>query len=172
MWNEPVARLGHFSASIDGLFPCIYGGHTTLRKEEQARRLYKWDPYYESWESLLTTGSYPEGFSVGASASANMVLYTYGGADRSSHKGSLHKLDMNTMEWVQLSGSGSSPDCPMEKIGCQMVVYKEKLVLFGGYGVPSGPIHPGAEHVRNCEYPDHRGWTNEMHCFDLKEGEE
>ncbi len=60
----------------------------------------------------------------------------------------------------------------MRKTGCGMVAYKSSLVLFGGYGVPSGPTPPGAEFAQNTRYTDGRGWTNELHTFDLEEGEE
>ena len=51
-----------------------------------------------------------------------------------------------------------------------MVAYGNKLVLFGGYGIPSGPTQPGAEFVKNTSFTDGRGWTNELHSFDLKTG--
>ena len=171
--HEPSPRWGHFSAPIEGQCPCIYGGHTTEeKKDELERELHKWDSNSESWIKLNTSGSYPEGLFDGASTSTSTALYTYGGADGAGQKGSLYKLDISTLRWTQLaSGTGSGPDSPMAKIGCQMVIYEDTLVLFGGYGAPLGPIQPGAVHVKNTGFPDDRGWTNELHCFDLKRGE-
>ena len=131
--------------------------------------LYKWDPYCEGWDFQNTTGVHPAGLYDGASTSASTALYAYGGTDGINRSGSLHKLDTTTREWTQLA-CGGGPGCPMEKIGCQMVTYGEKLMLFGGYGVPSGPNQPGAEHIKNMSYSDGRGWTNELHCFHFKEG--
>ena len=52
-----------------------------------------------------------------------------------------------------------------------MVAYQSSshLLLFGGYGTPSGPIQPGAEFIDNS---DGQRSTNEIHTFDLKEGED
>ena len=53
-----------------------------------------------------------------------------------------------------------------------MIAYDKKLVLFGGYGIPSGPTQPGAQFVKNTQYTSGSGWTNELHVFDLEEGED
>ena len=50
-----------------------------------------------------------------------------------------------------------------------MVTYGSKLVLFGGYGPTSGPTQPGAEFVKSGKNTS--GWTNELHTFDVGEGE-
>jgi hypothetical protein len=50
-----------------------------------------------------------------------------------------------------------------------MVVYGSKLVLIGGYGYPSG--HTGAQFIKDGIFTDGAGWTNELHSFNLKEGE-
>ena len=59
----------------------------------------------------------------------------------------------------------------MRKSGCGMVSYLDKLILFGGYGIPSGPTQPGAQFIKNSKYTDGRGWTNELHMFDVQKGE-
>ncbi len=58
----------------------------------------------------------------------------------------------------------------MKKRGCGMVVYEGKVVVLGGIGPrPPGPIPPGVEFV---ESSTGRIFTNELHTFDLEEGEE
>ena len=55
-----------------------------------------------------------------------------------------------------------------------MVAFDRKLLLFGGYGNLSGPIQPGAKFIKNVINSDSSGgsgWANELHLFDLKEGE-
>ena len=52
-----------------------------------------------------------------------------------------------------------------------MLAYGSNLVLFGGYGIPSGTTQPGAEFVKSSMYIDGIGWTNELHTFDLIKGE-
>ena len=52
-----------------------------------------------------------------------------------------------------------------------MVACDSNLVLFGGHGITSGPTQPGAEFVKSSKFTDGRGWTNELHTFDLIKGE-
>jgi hypothetical protein len=52
-----------------------------------------------------------------------------------------------------------------------MVSCSHKLVLFGGYGYPPGPFQSGAEFIKDYRFADGIGWTNELHVYDLEEGE-
>ena len=90
----------------------------------------------------------------------------YGGNDGLDYQGCLYQLDIKSRKWQQLSSGG-----PMKKYGCRMIAYGKTLVVFGGYGIPSGPVQPGAQFIKNNEYTDGQGWTNELHIFDLEEGE-
>ena len=63
------------------------------------------------------------------------------------------------------------PSGPMKKCGSGMIVYDSKLVLFGGLGIPSGPTQPGSEFIVKESDTDGLGWTNELHTYNLKEGE-
>ena len=110
--------------------------------------------------------SLPLGSIYGACASAGHHVYLYGGSDQSRFQSSLHQLDTRSWTWKQLSSSG-----PMRKVTCGMVPHDSKLVLFGGYGIPSGPTQPGAEFIKDSKFTGGTGWTNEVHTFDLKEGE-
>ena len=70
---------------------------------------------------------------------------------------------MNTLKWSRL------PNGPMKKVECGMVSYEDQLILFGGYGIRSGPTQPGAQFVRNSKFA---GWTNELHSFNVKKSKE
>ena len=59
----------------------------------------------------------------------------------------------------------------MKKYGHGMVVWGEKCVLLGGYGIPSTPTQSGADFVRIDIRTDGSGSTNEIHTFDLKKDE-
>ena len=50
----------------------------------------------------------------------------------------------------------------MRKGACEMMIYKNKLTLFGGYGDPLA--------LSQLSQWD-RGYTNELHTFDLEEGD-
>ena len=167
-FSEPSPRFGQFSAVVEGKL-CVYGGRTNdFRKEKSglASSVHSFDGLLESWYRKDTGGVPLPGLYHGACASDGHYVYVYGGSNGSARQGFLHQLDTRTWTWKQLSSSG-----PMRKTGCKMVAYGSNLVLFGGRGIPSGPTQPGAEFVKKSNYTDGRGWTNELHTFDLIKGE-
>ena len=168
MEGEPAPRFGHCSALVEEKF-CVWGGITKdffQEKSELASSIHSFDPFLEFWDNTKLSGVPPPGLYHVACASVGHHVYLYGGYDYdgSCHHSSLHQLDTRSCTWKQLSSAG-----PMRKSACGMIAHDSKLVLFGGYGVPSGPIQPGAEF--QMKHTDGRGWTNEVHTFDLKEGE-
>ena len=131
------------------------------------------DVYAETWRERPVEGAPPPGIYNGASASSGQCLYIFGGLYGSAWHNSLHQLDTSsaTLNWTQLSTPDSSSG-PMKKSRCGMIAYGNHLVVFGGYGYPScGPTQPGAEFVKDDRYTDGRGWSNELHVFDVMEGE-
>ena len=169
---EPSPRWGHFSAPVEGQV-YLYGGRTkdfTKEKSKLSSTVHVFDSYFESWkEPAVAEGPFPPGLYVGACASSGHHVYVYGGAYDTQWQGSLHQLNCKTMKWTQLSTPGHGP---MRKVGCGLVTYGDQLVLFGGYGLPSGPTQPGAEFIKDTNYTDNIGWSNELHSFNVKEGKE
>ena len=100
-------------------------------------------------------------------------MYVYGGRDESDpgYHGGLYKLAMSSqeLEWSQLSVE-SDPNGPMRKIGCGMVsIDNKKLAIIGGCGIPHGPPQPGSTFRESKRYTDGRGYTNEIHFYDIVE---
>ena len=61
----------------------------------------------------------------------------YGGWDGHLASNNLHMLDVTTLTWTELKPAENS-EVPMKMSGCGLVSYgKNKLVLFGGCGVPT-----------------------------------
>lgn len=120
--------------------------------------------YLEQWEEVIAKGPSPPGLYNGSCSSVGHHLYVYGGTDGNQPKHSLYELNTTTSTWTQLGTSAG----PMAKINCGMVSHGEDLVLFGGFGVPSAPTQPGAEFIESVKYA---AWSNELHRFNLKEGE-
>ena len=165
---EPSPRLGHHSAAVGGQL-YVFGGRTKGFLEERrelAACVHSFNQCRETWQTKATTGSPPPGLYRGSCTSSSSAphIYLYGGWDVQQQHDSLHQLNIDSLEWTQL------PSGPMRKAGCGMVSYEDQLILFGGYGVPSGPTQPGAEFMSN-KRTDGRGWTNELHSYHLKEGE-
>ena len=164
-FSEPPPRRGHFSTVVENKV-YVWGGFGKVERVGVSI-VHHYDPNTETWNDKRCKGHPPPGCSLGACTSIGHHLYTYGGRDvRGNDHGTLHGLDTRSLMWSQLSSDG-----PMKKYRCRMITYGCKILLFGGHGVPSGPIQPGAEFVKDTSQSDGSGWTNEVHIFDLKEGE-
>ena len=144
---EPFPRHGHFSGPIeDKLY--VWGGDGVRGKRVVTSTVHHYDPDSEKWNTNTCEGPHPPGIRDGACASAGHHLYTYGGLDEGwNEQGTLHLLDTRSRRWKLISSEGG----PMKKAGSRMIVYDSKIVLFGGHG--------------------NSGRTNELHTFNLKEGE-
>ena len=164
-YYEPSPRSFPFAAPVEGEL-YLYGGvtndfHKRKKRPESSTDLEIFDPKLETWRSVKTKGHPPPMLYRGACASSDHHLYICCGSDKSSRHNSLYQLDTRTLTWTELSSSDRSG--PRKKIGCRMVCYKQKLVLFGGYCDTTGPTQTGASYEAQ--------YTNELHTFDLSEGE-
>ena len=168
---EPSPVWGHFSAPVQNQLYTWGGNSKDVEDEKISLEDFKssvntYDPYLETWTRLNTTGTPPSGVSAGACAAVGHHLYTYGGVDTpDSYNDSFHQLDTRTLVWSKL------PNGPMRKAVSHMIALRDKLFLFGGRGIPSGPIQPGSEFILDEYANDGSGWTNEIHSFDLTKGE-
>ncbi len=156
---EPSPRRGHFSAPVEGdLY--VWGGYKGGSKEndEPASSVYTFNQFMETWTENESTGPSPIGLFDGACAASGHHLYLYGGLGESQWQTSLHQLDTKSWSWKRLSIDGG----PMRKGACGMVAYEDQLVLFGGHSVPHNRMQTELK-------LDGRGWTNEIHTFDLDE---
>ena len=172
---EPPPRYSHFSAAFKREF-CVYGGDLCLGINELPTTLHVFSSDAEKWKVTETSGVNflpPQLLSDGACASSDHHMYIYGGAffdvtAGSEFYSSLFKLDATSLQWSELSRPGGK-EAPMAKRACQMVYCNNKLVLFGGcFDQRKVPTRPGAEYKRSIGYI----FTNELHTFDLDEGEE
>ena len=151
----------------------MWGGRTEDFSESSWRKLASvveiYDPYLEAWQQEATSGVPPPGLYDGACATVHESLLWYGGNDDQSHFGTLHQLNTATLNWEELHQS--TPQGPMAKTGCGLASFQgRKVGLFGGYGIPTGPAQPGSTFTKHPAFSDGRGWTNEFHLFDLREG--
>ena len=170
---EPSPRFGHGAAAVGGR--CyLWGGFVQDFSESGRRKLTStvdiFDPYLETWEEHPTTGVPPPGLYAGACISLLDSLYWFGGDDASSSHNSLHRLDTTTLEWREIQPLNKA-DGPMRKRGCGIVFFlQDKLAVFGGYGIPTGPTQPGTMFTKNILFTDGGGWSNEFHVFNITEG--
>uniref|UniRef100_A0A8C4NI08 F-box protein 42 n=2 Tax=Eptatretus burgeri TaxID=7764 RepID=A0A8C4NI08_EPTBU len=92
----------------------------------------------------------------------NHSMYVFGGCTQSSCNAAfndLWRLDLNSREWIRPLASGSYPS---PKAGATMVVYKDLLVLFGGWTRPSPyPLHQPERFFDEIHtYSPSKNWWN------------
>lgn len=168
---EPSPRWGSVSSAGNNEH-YIYGGYVKnfmKWKKELSTTVEVYDVFLETWRSVPTSGAPSPGLYVCGTAYSDHLLYTYGGLDGTSETatGSLHQLDTRSYTWTELAPP--STDGPMKKHGCAMVHHNHSLVVSGGYGLLTGyTLQP--ESLFN-ERTNGKGWTNEVHQFDILKGE-
>jgi len=170
---QPSPRYFHHAAPVGGRCflwgGCVPDFSATSRKK-LALTVEIFDPYLEIWEQQSTSGVPPPGLYYGTSVSLLDQLYSFGGFDGASYYNTLHMLDPTSFEWKRLRVLNQD-DGPMRKAGCGMAPYgQDRLALFGGYGIPTGPTQPGATFTKDTRCTDGRGWSNELHIFNVNEG--
>ncbi|KAJ8395147.1 hypothetical protein AAFF_G00036030 [Aldrovandia affinis] len=93
---------------------------------------------------------------------SNQSMYVFGGCTQSSCNAAfndLWRLDLNSKEWIRPLASGSYPS---PKAGATMVVYRDLLVLFGGWTRPSPyPLHQPERFFDEIHtYSPSKNWWN------------
>ena len=164
MWHSAV-QVGEKSYIWGGRTQdFLHGGKDRLKSTVNV-----FDPYLETWQEKHTSGSPPHGLYGGAYTANTHSLYSFAVHDRKSRCNSLHVLDTSTLVWKDITTSNATSS-PMSKSGCGMVFFgKNHLATIGGYGLPSQPIQPGSSFIKDPDYMDGMGWTDEFHIFDVKD---
>ncbi|KAJ9163850.1 hypothetical protein P3X46_023478 [Hevea brasiliensis] len=96
--------------------------------------LYRYDVEKQEWKRISSPNSPPPRSAHQAVAWKN-YLYIFGGEftspnqERFHHYKDLWVLDLKTNQWEQLNLKG----CPSPRSGHRMVLYKHKIILFGGF---------------------------------------
>ena len=172
---EPAARFAHVSFSVEGKVYLWSGMTQNLESGSNDDRtklsncIERLDPYLEVWSRLNTAGTPHPGLVIAACASYGEHVYMYGGR-KNNFEGVLTCLNVKTLIWSRLCPAGTA-EGPMVKAACGMVhFHHDKLAVIGGYGLPSGPTQPGSSFIRDTNKTDGRGWTNEIHVFNLSQG--
>ena len=179
---EPSSRFRHVAASIS-VGPTsqviVWGGQTPEFYSNDGRIqlasvFEQFDVHSEIWCQRHTLQGIPHaGLSTAACTSFRDCLFMYGGyCDNtySNFSGVLSCLNVKTLIWSQLCPAGTTGG-PMRKVACGMVHFNhDKLAVIGGRRLPTGPTQPGSTFSRDTMFTDERGWTNEIHVFDLSQG--
>ncbi|XP_052182080.1 uncharacterized protein LOC127794858 [Diospyros lotus] len=114
--------------------------------------LYRYDVEKQEWKLVSSPNSPPPRSAHQAVAWKN-YLYIFGGEFTSPNQERFHHykdfwvLDLKTNQWEQLNYKG----CPSPRSGHRMVLYKHKIIVFGGF----------YDTLREVRY------FNDLHVFDL-----
>ncbi|KAA8540720.1 hypothetical protein F0562_024361 [Nyssa sinensis] len=114
--------------------------------------LYRHDVEKQEWKLISSPNSPPPRSAHQAVAWKN-YLYIFGGEFTSPNQERFHHykdfwmLDLKTNQWEQLNYKG----CPSPRSGHRMVLYKHKIIVFGGF----------YDTLREVRY------YNDLHLFDL-----
>ena len=121
------------------------------------------------WIRMDTVGSKPEAYQSFGITSIGDHIYYYGGWIGTTYTDQLSELDTQTMELKELIPRNSN-EGPMIKTNCGLVSLRnERLLVCGGYGIPT-TTQPGSRFVPDADETNSHGWTNELHCYDIKSG--
>ncbi|XVE54538.1 hypothetical protein DITRI_Ditri03aG0089800 [Diplodiscus trichospermus] len=116
--------------------------------------LYRYDVEKMEWKLVSSPNSPPPRSAHQAVVWKN-YLYIFGGEFTSPNQERFHHykdfwmLDLKTNQWEQLNRKG----CPSPRSGHRMVLYKHKIIVFGGF----------YDTLREVRY------HNDLHIFDLDE---
>ena len=175
---QPSPRFYHLAAQVRHK-TYLWGGVTadffTTGRKTLPFEIETFDTFSETWTKKMLTGVPPPGLCNGGFAVVSETLYYFGSEDGRSRYSSLHSLNTETLEWRKLQ-SKNPADQPMPKSACGIVTYHDETVgvtsiaVFAGYGKPVTPIQPGSTFIQDTKYTDGRGWTNELHLFNLTNG--
>ena len=121
------------------------------------------------WIRMDTVGINPEAYRSFGITSIGDHIYYYGGHDGTTFTNQLLVLDTQTMNLKELIQRNRN-EGPMKKQNCGLVSLRnERLLACGGYGIPT-TTQPGSRFVPGTTRTDGRGYTNELHCYDIKSG--
>ena len=176
-FSEPEPRRGACSTMVKDELVMHGGGLQSYRGLRQRPPLHHVEVFNCTlcqWTQRRTTGTLPPPLHGSACICIGQLLYMFGGWTGHRFSNSLYELRITTSSWRELHPVNPK-EGPMPKQSCGMInTSTTTLCMIGGYGIPYGipygSLQPGSKFVQNKEYKDGRGWSNEIHSFDIPSG--
>ena len=155
--NSLSARASPFIASAGNLV-YLWGGW----RDTEPEAVFLFDRDTKTWERQCTRGPHPPaGLHNGGCCISSQHLYIYGGRDEESYHGGLYELNTNSWTWRHLSDGDTGG--PEKKMGCKIIPYQDQLLVVGGF-------YHEMPNSRQAGASYERGYTNEVHSFNLTTG--
>ena len=173
VFPEPEPRRGACGTAIHNRF-FLYRGFQqsfrglSFRDLPQTFQVETFNADTTKWTQMPITGANPPGLWDSACTSIGSKIFSYGGWSGGSFTDALCELDTTTMQWRQLQPLNPS-EGPMRKKDAGMIALSSNLLcVIGGYGIPSGTIHPASKFTKSSRFSDGRGCTNEVHVYNTE----
>lgn len=151
---SPIPRAFHVAVAID-CHMFIFGGRSGSKRLGDFWML---DTDIWQWSELTSYGDLPSPREfAAASAIGNRKIVMYGGWDGKKWLSDVYILDTISLEWTELSISGSVPP---PRCGHTATMVEKRLLIFGGRG-GGGPIMGDLWALKGLfeEENDAPGWT-------------
>lgn len=173
---EPPARTEAYGGVANGEIYMWGGWYKEKSLDDTTRKITQLQDYVErfnifseEWHKIKQRErSYqpPRGLYGGGTAIKDHYIYLYGGFDNhAQHHGGLYRYDIRSNIWLELWKPyihHRQRDGPRRKAGTALLIYENKLILFGGSSDwRFGTTQVGSDYLKEL--------TNEQHEFHIKE---
>ena len=180
-YYQPPLRAFHSSVVInDSIY--AWGGyqkelpevHDSVTKRKVLSPVLIFDIANGTWKSKLTTGASPLGVNSYACTSVRNRICFFGGycGHEGCYHNSLCELDVNSLQWTEVSPTADSKGLPMKKRVNGMVSFtcddEDIALIVGGRGPPTKTPQPNAIYITR---PDGNVVTNEQHMYNFSTSE-
>ncbi|XP_027487570.1 kelch domain-containing protein 10-like, partial [Corapipo altera] len=110
----------------------VFGGTGIPFGESNGNDVHVCNVKYKRWALLSCRGKKPNRIYGQAMAIINGCLYVFGGTTGYIYSTDLHRLDLNTREWVQLKPNNMSCDMPEERYRHEIAHDGQRIYILGG----------------------------------------
>ena len=172
-FNEPEPQMDACSAMVEDEL-VMYGGwlpsYRGLEERPPLHHVEVFNCNLSQWTQRRTTGTLPPPLQGSACTCISHLLYMFGGWTGHSFSDCVYELHVTTSCWRELHPVNPK-EGPMPKCRCGIInISTTTLCVIGGYGIPTGNLQPESKLVEDERYKDGRGWSNEIHSFDIPSG--
>ncbi|RXM32301.1 Kelch domain-containing protein 10, partial [Acipenser ruthenus] len=144
-------ELASMSAVLHGNNLLVFGGTGIPFGESNGNDVHVCNVKYKRWSLLGCRGKKPNRIYGQAMAIINGYLYVFGGTTGYIYSTDLHRLDLNTREWIHLKPNNPPDDLPEERYRHEITHDGQKIYILGGgtswtsYPLDKQPAGEGAK---------------------------
>uniref|UniRef100_A0A6I8NK80 Kelch domain-containing protein 10 n=1 Tax=Ornithorhynchus anatinus TaxID=9258 RepID=A0A6I8NK80_ORNAN len=125
-------ELASMSLVLHGNNLLVFGGTGIPFGESNGNDVHVCNVKYKRWALLSCRGKKPNRIYGQAMAIINGFLYVFGGTTGYIYSTDLHRLDLNTREWVQLKPNNLLCDLPEERYRHEIAHDGQRIYILGG----------------------------------------